>query len=214
MMENFNLSLKANSKFSYVLSLSFILAVFLILNIINIAPAQAKIKVNEDIVSNDFSGVLKISTRKKAGSTSRVSLKLDRFSEEFLEKLEQGDVEAWLVDTGASDSATSSVSDDDSSDNAFNNEVTSVGTFITDANNNVISLNNVPLINLVEAAPYALSMGVLKKDKKGNFSLNYKTNNNVIPYDYLMITVEEDGNQAEYDPRPGNEVARINLDFQ
>lgn len=57
---------------------------------------------------------------------------------------------------------------------------------------------------LVSAAPYALSTGLVTVDETGNWSLEFHAPNyNFSPYDAVIITAESDGNQGEWDPRPG-----------
>lgn len=60
----------------------------------------------------------------------------------------------------------------------------------------------------VEAAPYALSTGVLAPTDAGTWELSFEIPNyNLSPYDAVVITLESDGNAASgFDPRPGTPV--------
>ena len=63
---------------------------------------------------------------------------------------------------------------------------------------------NLALDVLVSSAPYALSTGLVSEDESGNWSLEFRIPNyNFSPYDAVVITAESDGNQGEWDPRPG-----------
>ena len=97
-------------------------------------------------------------------------------------------LEAWLVDSGKSGGlGESSVNDADQQyGTPFAN---------TDFNTNV------------ENAPYALSLGKLEwaeaRDSYHNFTY---LQNSLTPYDAIMVTIESDGNQNNYDPRPGTPI--------
>ncbi len=60
----------------------------------------------------------------------------------------------------------------------------------------------------VEAAPYALSTGVLTPNDEGNWEVIFDIPDyNFSPYDAVVITLESDGNDAMgFDPRPGTPV--------
>jgi len=60
---------------------------------------------------------------------------------------------------------------------------------------------------LTDAAPYWLTLGALTSDGKGNLSVALKMNNyNFAPYEVVGITIETDGNQVPWDPRPGSTI--------
>jgi hypothetical protein len=66
---------------------------------------------------------------------------------------------------------------------------------------------NVDFTQKVDDAPYALSLGPLEWDSvRESYYIFYNNANNLIPYDAVMITLESDGNQANYDPRPGTPI--------
>jgi hypothetical protein len=60
----------------------------------------------------------------------------------------------------------------------------------------------------VEAAPYALSTGVVAADDMGNLSASFHISGyNFQPFDAFVVTLESDGNSADgFDPRPGTPV--------
>jgi hypothetical protein len=60
----------------------------------------------------------------------------------------------------------------------------------------------------VEAAPYALSTGVVAADDMGNLSASFHISGyNFQPFDAFVVTLESDGNSADgFDPRPGPPV--------
>ncbi len=52
--------------------------------------------------------------------------------------------------------------------------------------------------------PYALSTGVLKRQGSGQTYVgHFKIDNELTPYAAVAVTLESDGNQGAYDPRPG-----------
>lgn len=57
----------------------------------------------------------------------------------------------------------------------------------------------------VDNAPYALSTGALERHGK-EYVVNFRINNNLTPYDAVVVTLEADGNGQGYDPRPGSIV--------
>lgn len=95
-------------------------------------------------------------------------------------------LEGWVVDAGLlGGPGTTSVSDDDEL----------YGT----------PFDNSTFDEMVENAPYALSTGVLEKQGNG-YAVNFRVNNNLSPYDAVVVTLESDGNGQDYDPRPGSIV--------
>jgi len=95
-------------------------------------------------------------------------------------------LEGWVVDAGLlGGPGTSSVSD---ADEVFG---TPFGNAAFDA--------------AVDSAPYALSTGVLERSGH-QYTVNFRINNNLSPYDAVVVTLEADGNGADYDPRPGSIV--------
>lgn len=180
---------------------------------LSVSPSQAAKKFTKlDIVGESVSGKLRFRSRAKKGSQSKVVVKIDRLSQELLDDLDRGDVlEAWLVDEGTATDASASSSNDDDNELSFSDETTGTAFSILNSSSASISIANVPVINLIEAAPYALSLGQLKENKKGNYVVSFSMINSLTPYDYLMITQESKGNQGDYDPRPGTELTRVNL---
>ena len=86
-------------------------------------------------------------------------------------------LEAWIADHGtATDSSASSA--------------------------NTADDNNAPYTDLLDQAPFFTSLGKFKKTKKGNYRIDYTIRNPLIPYDFLMISLEAGGNRSNYDPRP------------
>jgi hypothetical protein len=59
---------------------------------------------------------------------------------------------------------------------------------------------------LVDDAAYALSTGVLKPLGNGNYQGRFSIDNNLSPYNAVVVTLESDGNGENYDPRPGTPV--------
>ena len=61
--------------------------------------------------------------------------------------------------------------------------------------------------SLAEAVPFAESTGVLASADGSVYELTFQLpNTNFSPYDAIVITAEADGNQANFDPRPGTPV--------
>jgi hypothetical protein len=160
-----------------------------------------------------ISGTASINSRKREGALSRINLIVDRLSSEIEDDLSRGDVlEAWIVDQGlATDSAASSANDDDSP-GSFRNAFTDASYSIQNQSSVSIDIGNISIIKLMESIPYALSLGTLKANGKGNYIVEYQTRNSLSPYDFIMITKESKGNQGDYDPRPGEEVARASIE--
>lgn len=160
-------------------------------------------------ILGDVSGFARVrSTQKLDKRKSTVTVTIDRIPENIRDELNRGKIfEAWLVDTGAASEGTSSSVDDDDNINVFENGVTKAGFMIEDVDENEINFEDVPFVNIIEAAPYALSLGTLKENRKGNFNLKFSTRNNLAPYDTVMITLEPGGNQGDFDPRPGQQIA-------
>ncbi len=62
---------------------------------------------------------------------------------------------------------------------------------------------------LTESIPYWLSTGALIDDGKGGLTSAIRwPNYNFGPYDTVTVTIETDGNETPWDPRPGAPVAR------
>jgi hypothetical protein len=107
------------------------------------------------------------------------------------DELPEGSVlEGWVVDPGfdggPGGSGVTSVSDED--------EV--YGTPFGDANIDM----------LVDDAAYALSTGVLKRLGNDTYQVIFRIENNLSPYNAVVVTLESDGNGDNYDPRPGTPV--------
>lgn len=99
-------------------------------------------------------------------------------------------LEGWVVDPGLQGGpggpGLSSVSD---ADEIF-------GTPFGDAN----------IDALVDDAAYALSTGLLVRLGNGHYQGRFAIDNNLSPYDAVVITLESDANGHNYDPRPGTPV--------
>lgn len=100
-------------------------------------------------------------------------------------------LEGWVVDPGLDGgpggAGRSSVSDADEQ----------YGTPFGDAN----------IDALVDDAAYALSTGVLKRvGKRDAYVGVFEIDNNLSPYNAVVVTIESDGNGHNYDPRPGTPV--------
>ncbi len=56
--------------------------------------------------------------------------------------------------------------------------------------------------------PYALSTGILRPraGSPRTFIGSFRIDNKLTPYNAVVVTVESDGNQGAYDPRPGTPV--------
>ncbi|OIO49732.1 MAG: hypothetical protein CO042_04925 [Parcubacteria group bacterium CG_4_9_14_0_2_um_filter_41_8] len=66
---------------------------------------------------------------------------------------------------------------------------------------------NVDFSQKVDDAPFALYLGRLTWDSAlESMHLFYEVNDLITPYDAIMITLESDGNNANYDPRPGTPI--------
>ncbi len=168
--------------------------------------AEAKKSTIEFVGS--VSGFVKINSRSNRNKNSTVRIVVDRIDRDLVEDLESGDLlEAWLVDEGRA-SALNVVSSVDPIDASPEDEqpfgdtaVTPLGSTVLDTNGNPVAISNVSFINLVEAAPFAMTLGTLKKTKKGNYVGNFKVRSNFNSFDSLMITRERGS-----DPRPGGLV--------
>ena len=78
-----------------------------------------------------------------------------------------------------------------------------------------VAFGNADFKAAVEAAPYALSTGVLTAAEDGSLSLTFHIPAyNFSPYDAVMITMESDGDDAMmgFDPRPGTPVLSGDID--
>ncbi len=98
-------------------------------------------------------------------------------------------LEGWVVDAGLNGGpGETSVSDDDE---AFG-----------------VPFGEPAFDEAVEAAPYALSTGVLTPTDEGTWELNFQVPGyNFTPYDAVVITAESDGVTLNgFDPRPGTPV--------
>ncbi|MBI2050533.1 MAG: hypothetical protein HYT31_01890 [Parcubacteria group bacterium] len=66
---------------------------------------------------------------------------------------------------------------------------------------------NIDFSSRVSDAPYALALGELEwNPSRESFYLFYESNFSLAPYDAVMVTLESDGNAADYDPRPGTPI--------
>jgi hypothetical protein len=98
-------------------------------------------------------------------------------------------LEGWVVDAGLDGGpGMTNVTDDDEA----------YGT----------SFGNADFDAAVEAAPYALSTGVLTATEDGTWELKFSVPGyNFSPYDAVVITLESDGDSLDgFDPRPGAPV--------
>ncbi len=167
-----------------------------------------------EIISSDISGETTLVSRTKTGSYSTVNINIDRISDSLAEDLDRGDVlEAWIVDHGtASDEGFSSSNDDDNT-GSFDDATSASNFSILNSSGASVSVPNVPIINLSEASPYALSLGILKKNSQGNYTVSFKLRNSLAPYDYVMVTQESRGNKGDYDPRPGTQISKTDINL-
>ncbi len=150
-----------------------------------------------DIIGSLISGKSTITSRTKSGSYSSVTISIDRIDADLAANIDRGDtIEAWLVDegTGTDDNRSSSGTDDN--DGSFD-DAEIAGTLVIDT---------------LETVPYAVSLGQLQKTK-GNYTLSYHTRNSLAPYDYIMVTQESRGNRGDYDPRPGTQLSRTDVEL-
>jgi hypothetical protein len=159
-------------------------------------------------------GTIKIWNATKSAALSTVKIVLDNVTPDLEQELDRGDVlEAWLLDHGDSSvqySNLSSIHDDDN-ESVLNNEASRSAYTVKNSSGLDVNIGEIPFINLMEAIPYTLSMGLFKKQKNGKYTLEFRTRNLLSPYDQLLITLEPNGNQGNYDPRPGTQVAITNL---
>ncbi len=97
-------------------------------------------------------------------------------------------LEGWLVDAGRfGGSGLSHASD---SDEALG-----------------VAFSNERMAAAVEAAPYALSVGVAAEDGRGGWGAEtHFPAYNFAPYETFMVTLESDCNAGSFDPRPGTPV--------
>jgi hypothetical protein len=162
--------------------------------IFGLSSASAK-KV--DIIGSLVSGKATITSRTKVGATSVIRISIDRINAELDDELGRGDViEAWLVDEGTGTDDSRSSADTDDNDLSFDDEEVDEGL----------------VIDVLETVPYALSLGTLEKNK-GNYTVTFNTRNSFAPYDYIMLTQESRGNRGDYDPRPGTQLSRNEVDL-
>ena len=190
------------------------LSILLSLSLLTALTANAKSaninKTNTNIIGQ-VSGFVKIRSNLLLGGKSTARVVVDRISADIERELDRGDqLEAWLVDAGvAGGLGVNSVDTNDAAyvnSPSFSGRKTDAGFTVNDENGNPVTLANVPFINIVEAMPYALSLGTLKKNKQGAYVLSYDTRNNLSAFDEIMITIETGGNLGDYDPRPGSQV--------
>lgn len=107
------------------------------------------------------------------------------------DELPEGSVlEGWVVDPGTEGGpGGSGVSSESDADEVY-------GTPFGDAN----------IDDLVDRAAYALSTGVLKRLGNDTYQVIFRIENNLSPYNAVVVTLESDGNGDNYDPRPGTPV--------
>lgn len=61
------------------------------------------------------------------------------------------------------------------------------------------------LAKLSRDIPYALSTGILRrKGETQTYTGSFHIDNTLTPYGAVAVTLETDGNEGEYDPRPGS----------
>ena len=174
---------------------------------------QAKVHT-VDIIGNGISGLATINPSNKAGKMSTVHVVIDRLSSDIENILLGSDMlEAWLVDHGTGSNLSKSSASVLDNDNSFEDGATAANFTVLNIAQNAVNIADVAYITLIEAAPYALSLGSFKKDANGDYILDYKTRNSLKPYDYLMVTIESGGNEGNYDPRPGGQVAQSDLNL-
>ena len=66
---------------------------------------------------------------------------------------------------------------------------------------------NVDFSKKVDQAPYALYLGRLTWDNlRESFHIFYEVNDILTPFDAVMVTLESDGNNGNFDPRPGTPI--------
>lgn len=70
------------------------------------------------------------------------------------------------------------------------------------------AFGNPEFATLSRDIPYALSTGVLRlrAGSTRTYVGSFKIDNNLSPYNALVVTLESDGNRGAYDPRPGTPV--------
>jgi len=60
---------------------------------------------------------------------------------------------------------------------------------------------------LADEGAYALSTGVLRRVGRTDiYQVTFRIENNLTPYNAVVVTLESDGNGENYDPRPGTPV--------
>ncbi len=68
------------------------------------------------------------------------------------------------------------------------------------------AFGNPEFAKLSRELPYALSTGKLKQTDARTFVNKFHIDNTLTPYGAVVVTIESDGNQGAYDPRPGTPV--------
>lgn len=71
-----------------------------------------------------------------------------------------------------------------------------------------VAFGNEEFAALSRDIPYALSTGILRlrAGSTRTYVGSFKIDNTLAPYNAVVITLESDGNQGTYDPRPGTPV--------
>jgi len=76
-----------------------------------------------------------------------------------------------------------------------------------------VAFGNADFAALSRDIPYALSTGLLRlrSGSTRTYVVSFKIENTLAPYNAVVVTLESDGNQGAYDPRPGTPVLAGNI---
>lgn len=71
-----------------------------------------------------------------------------------------------------------------------------------------VAFGNEEFAGLSRDIPYALSTGLLRAQSRNSqvYTGSFKIDNNLEPYNAVVVTIESDGNRGGYDPRPATPV--------
>lgn len=182
-------------------------------------PAESRVTRETVSLGGVVTGTARIRANDEASNPSRrrarsrVTITITDFSA-VADEIDRGaPLEAWLVDAGAAGGVgTSEASSEDSAlagALTFDGRVTSQAFTFADQTQVNLPAGNILFDDLIQAAPFAQSLGILTPSRRGTrYTLTTRLKDDLESFDSIMITLETTGKLGKDDPRPGSEVAR------
>jgi hypothetical protein len=147
------------------------------------APVLVELKPTPLGSGNGFANATAAALVDRTGGWLTITLKLP----DGYQIPEKTVFEGWITDGGALTSPANSAGDKDQQYG--------------------VRYGNRTIATLFNSIPYWLSAGALVEDGQGNLTTVMKwPNYNFGPYDMVTITIETDGNETPWDPRPGSTI--------